>query len=89
VNDREKISTVSEKMQRDTRRMERFECYGELHITPSEGIADVMIAHQSLHKSYVCIDLPERWHTFIEENHRMGPAKVCRRCYGLLFNEAE
>ena len=62
--------------------MEHFECQGELHITLIEGIADVTITHQQSHKLYVCIDVPEKWRTFIEENHRMGPAKVCRRHYG-------
>ena len=58
--------------------MDRFECHGVLHVTSHEGIANVEISHQQLHKSYVNIELPDKWRTFIKENHRIGPAKVCR-----------
>jgi len=57
--------------------MERFKCHGLLCITPHEDAADVTICHQQSHKPYVSIALPDKWRTFIEENHRMGPAKVC------------
>jgi len=45
MNDIEKVSTVSEENQRDVRRMERFECHGQLY----GGAADVMIAHHQSH----------------------------------------
>jgi hypothetical protein len=76
---------VGEENRRAAHRMERFECYGKLHITPHEGIADVTIVHRRWHKSYVSITLPDKWRTFIVDNHRMGPAKVCRRCDGTLI----
>lgn len=76
-NDREKETAVDEKKRRITRRMERFDCKGRLHITVHSGVAIVQITHQQTHKSYVCIDLPEKWHTFIARNHTLGPAKVC------------
>ena len=80
MNDMDKRTTVDEEKQRAVRRMDRFECRGRLHITPHEGIANVEITHQQLHKSYINIELPDKWRTFIKENHRMGPAKVCRWC---------
>ena len=76
-NDNEKKWTVSEENQRDVRRMERFECHGLLCITPHEDAADVTIRHEQLHKPYVSIALLDKWRAFIQENHRMGPAKVC------------
>jgi hypothetical protein len=54
-------------------------------MTPHEGTTIVMITRQQLHKSYVSIDLPEKWHTFIKDNHRMGPAKVCKQGEGPLI----
>jgi hypothetical protein len=65
--------------------MECFECHGQLYMTPHKGTAVVMITHQQLHKLYVSIDLLEKWHTFIKDNHRMGPAKVCRGGEGPLI----
>ena len=58
--------------------MEQFECNGLLNVALHEGATVVKITHQQSHKSYISIDLPEKWHTFIKNNHRMGPAKVCR-----------
>jgi len=74
----DKGTTVSKEKQRTVRRMDRFECHGKLHVTPHEGIANVEITHQQSHKPYVDIEIPVKWRTFINENHRMGPAKVCR-----------
>ena len=82
VNDRAKQSAVDEKKQRIVRRMERFDCHGRLHVTLHNGVAVVKIAHRQSHKSYVNIDLPEKWRRFIENNHQMGPAKVCKRREG-------
>ena len=76
-NDNEKKLTVNEENQRDVRRMECFECHGLLCITSHGDAADVTIHHQQSHKPYVSIALPDKWRTFIGENHRMGPAKVC------------
>jgi hypothetical protein len=59
--------------------MERFECHGRLCVTPHEDAVVVKITHRRSHKSYISIDLPEKWRTFIKDNHRMGPAKVCRQ----------
>ena len=74
---------MDEEKRRIARRMERFDCQGRLHIVVrhenGNAIAAVQITHRQSHKMYVNIDLPEKWHTFINDNHRMGPAKVCRR----------
>ena len=78
-NDRDKQSVADEKDQRITRRMQRFDCHGRLHVTIHDGVAAVRITHQQAHKPYVCIDIPEKWRTFIKTNQKMGPAKVCRR----------
>jgi len=58
--------------------MERFECRGQLRMTLDEGATIVRIIHEQSHKPYVSIDLLDKWCTFIKENHRMGPAKVCK-----------
>jgi len=59
--------------------MERFDCHGQLQVALCDGIAVVKITHQLSHKSYVSIDILEKWRTFIKNNHKMGPAKVRRR----------
>ena len=79
MNDLPKKSTVGEEKQRTVRRMERFDCKGRLHVALRNGIAVVEITHCQSHKLYVNIDLPEKWRTFIKDNHKMGSAKVCRR----------
>ena len=56
-----------------------FDCKGWLHIALHNGIAVVEIMHCQSHKLYVNINLPEKWRTFIKDNHKMGSAKVCRR----------
>ena len=52
--------------------MKRFNCHGRLHITPHNGVAIVKIAHHQSHKSYVNIDLPEKWRIYIKKHHKMG-----------------
>ena len=73
----DKGTTVSKEKQRNVHHMDCFECHGKLHVTPHKGIANVEITHQQLHKPYVDIEIPVKWRTFINENPRMGPAKVC------------
>jgi len=77
VNDRDKSTTIGKEKESAVCCMDRFECHGKLCITPHEGTVDVKITHQQSHKKYVNIELPDKWRTFIKENHRMGPAKVC------------
>ena len=57
--------------------MERFDCHSQLHIAGHNGVAVVQITHQISHKSYVDIEIPEKWSTLIKDNYKMGPAKVC------------
>jgi len=84
TNDKDKRITVGEEKQRAVRRMDRFECYGKLHITPHGSVANVEITHQQSHKLYVDIELPDKWRAFIEDNHEMGPAKVVDGAKSLL-----
>ena len=79
VNDLPKQSAVGEEKQRVVRRMEPFDCHGRLHVALRDGTAVVEITHRQSHKLYVNIDLPEKWRAFTKNNHKMGPAKVCRR----------
>ena len=78
TNDRAKQSAVGEEKQRAARRMDHFDCHSRMHITIHTSGAVVKITHCQSHKLYVSINLPEEWHTFIENNHKMGPAMVCR-----------
>jgi len=77
-----KVSAVGMEKQRIVRHMQHFDCHGRMHITIHNGTAIVDITHCQSHKLYVSIDLPKKWHTFIKDNHKMGPAKVCRRSEG-------
>jgi len=82
ANDTAKRSVVDEKKQQIVRRMERFNCHGQLNVVLHNAVAVVKIAHRQSHKPYVNIDLPDKWRTFIKNNHKMGPARVCRRIEG-------
>ena len=79
MNDMAKQSPVDEKKQRIIHCMDCFDCHGWLHVSLHNSIAVVEISHCQSHKVYVSIDLLEKWRTFIENNHKMGPAKVCRQ----------
>ena len=48
-----KRSSVGEEKQRTSRRMERFDCHGRLHVALHNGVAAVEIAHRQPHKSYI------------------------------------
>jgi len=76
-NHKPKKLKVEEEKQRIVCHMERFECGGWLYVTPHASVADVAITHCCWHKHYVDITIPEKWCIFIEDNHRLGPAKVC------------
>ena len=78
MNDLPKQSAVTEEKQRIAHRMERFDCHGRLHVALRNGIAVVEVTHSQSHKSYMDISLPEKWRTFIENNHKKGPVQVCR-----------
>ncbi|KAI0643906.1 hypothetical protein C8Q79DRAFT_161111 [Trametes meyenii] len=54
---------------RDTRRMQRFECDGWLHITvsPASDIVEVTLKHFEAHLPYDDIDLPDEWKRYIEK----------------------
>ena len=80
-----KQSTVGKEKQSVVRRMECFDCHGQLHVSLHNAVAVVNITHRQSHKPYVCIDLPEKYQTLIKEHHQMGPAKVCRRREGHLI----
>ena len=79
-----KQSAVGEEKQRVVRRMERFDCHGRLNVAVHNRDAVVGITHCQSHKPYVNIGLPKKWHTFIKDNHKMGPTKVCKRSEGPL-----
>jgi len=82
VNDMAKQSAVGKEKRRTVCHMQRFDCHSRMCIALHNGIAVVDITHHQSHKLYISIDLPEKWHTFIKINHKMGPAKVCKRSEG-------
>ncbi|KAI0672613.1 hypothetical protein C8Q78DRAFT_990991 [Trametes maxima] len=64
---------------RDTRRMERFQCHGWLHLTVSaeSDVIEVSLKHREHHKPYKDIELPEEWKTFIKDHARiMSPSQI-------------
>ena len=73
-----KQSNIGKEKQRVVRHMECFDCHGKLHISFHDGVAVVSITHCQSHKQYICINLPEKYQSFIKDHHQMGPAKVCR-----------
>ena len=82
-----KQSTVGKEKQRVVRCMERFDCHSQLHVSLHNGVAVVSITHHQSHKPYICIDLPEKYRTFIKNHHQMVPAKVCRPPNSMRLNE--
>ena len=60
------------------RTKELFATWNALTVTFQNGAAVVKVTHLQSHKLYVNITLPEKWHILIKDNHRLGPAKVCR-----------
>ena len=79
-----KQSPVGEEKERVVRRTERFESHSRLNVALHNGVAVVEITHCPSYKLSVNINLLEKWRTFIKDNHKMGPTKVCRRSEGPL-----
>ncbi len=76
-----KRSFVAKEKQRTSRRMERFNCHGRLHVAVHNGVALVDIIHCQSHESY-----PEKWRTSIKNNHKTAPIHDIR---GLLLEDEQ
>ena len=61
--------------------MRRFDCKGLFNMTPRDGYIDCALRHEGDHIRYKDIGIPEKWHQFIRDNLKLGPAKVrAHRC---------
>ena len=43
---------------------------------PQTGYIDCVLKHQLDHIHYKDIGIPDEWHQFILDNHKLGPVKV-------------
>lgn len=57
--------------------MARFPCNGYVYVTPQDGFIEVTLKHLLDHQKYKDIEIPSKWHQFIQDNHKCGPTKVC------------
>ena len=77
---RSRAECEKEDKKRASRRMERFDCEGWLHITTRRDrrrVVRVKLKHAEKHIPYLDIELPDHWKEYIRENLDQTPGNVC------------